>query len=546
MIMRNRTDNRKTLIFGIDGGTWDVLDSLIERGFMPHLARLRAEGAWGDLMSIVPVNSAAAWSSILTGLSPANHKVFDFFAWNPETQSRTTVNSTWIPRPTMLDLMGEAGNVLALKIPMTYPPWQINGKMVSGLPSPDDEAAFTYPKEIATELNGLIERGSASRSWEQEGDNRHVILDQMEAAHRVLEKMSDHLLKDNQTDICFVVARDVDELQHFFWDSLNGNDQYGYLPRLEKYFTSIDRYLGRMLDWAGVDARVIVLSDHGFGPADNIWHLNGWLESKGFLSIKQDFQSPGKSHNITFAVRVNFALRRRLRKQLNRFGIEAKWLEQSLQRIKLRSQSHTDLQGIDWGSTLVYAGNGGEEWLSLHINLKGRDPHGVVTPEQYYNVREELRRLLLENAEPRVLEVHHSEDIYDIKDPRSSAIPDLLVQTVEGNVKSDFALNPSAVFEQSKFVKGCHRQRGMFLLYGPDVNQSYGNASLLDMPATILAWLGIPVPKHFEGRALIEFIEALNGETQKEDTDTTEAVPVFFSEEEESGVRKKLESLGYL
>jgi predicted AlkP superfamily phosphohydrolase/phosphomutase len=543
----NHNQQRRTLIFGIDGGTWEVLTPLMDKGIMPVLKGLKDGGAWGTLYSVIPVNSAAAWSSMLTGMSPAEHGVFDFLSWNPNTKNRTAVNSTWLPRPTLIDLMGEAGPVLSLKVPMTYPPWSVNGQIVSGLPTPDDESAFTYPEDLAVKLNPMIESGSACRSWELEGDRRDIILDQVEAAQRVLEKMTEYLLEEGQPQTCFVVARDIDELQHFFWDALSGSDTFGYKHRLEQYFQKIDTYLGRMLDWAGKDARIIVHSDHGFGPVTGIWHLNEWLRSRGFLGTKVESEGIRQAVYLSWNVRLKFALGRRALKAMKHFNLKGTRIEQSLAKIRLQSVRDADLMGVDWGSTLAYAGNGGEEYLSLHINLKDREPNGIVPPEQYEKVREDLRSVLLCTTDPEVVAVHRSEDIFDISDPRATAVPDLIVQTAEGNVKSDFCLNPPADYEASKFVNGCHRREGMFLFSGPDVIPSEGDASLLDIPATVIAWQGIPIPNHFRGQPLHKFINNLS-EAKREDDEsrTPSATREFFSEEEEAGVRKKLESLGYL
>jgi predicted AlkP superfamily phosphohydrolase/phosphomutase len=245
-------------------------------------------------------------------------------------------------------------------------------------------------------------------------------------------------------------------------------------------------------------------------------------------------------------VRLKFALGRRLLKVIKKVGGKGDWLESYLQQIRMKSVHGADLLEIDWGSTVAYAGNGGEEWISVHINLQERDPFGIVAPEHYNDVREALRNNILEHGIPEVSRVHRAEEIFNISDPRSSLIPDLVVETFNGDVKSDFALGTSAIYEQSKYVKGCHRRAGMFLLAGPDVIQSKGKASLLDIPATVLAWQGIHVPKHFEGRTLCEFITGISEERREEETTMTEVEPVLLSDEEEEGVRKKLESLGYI
>lgn len=39
----------KVFVLGLDGATWDVLEPLIQDGWLPNLARLREQGAWGSL-----------------------------------------------------------------------------------------------------------------------------------------------------------------------------------------------------------------------------------------------------------------------------------------------------------------------------------------------------------------------------------------------------------------------------------------------------------------------------------------------------------------
>jgi predicted AlkP superfamily phosphohydrolase/phosphomutase len=537
---------RRTLIFGIDGGTWEALDPLIERDVMPCLGNLRERGAWGNLESVVPVNSASAWSSILTGVAPERHGIFDFLAWHPHKRKRTTVNASWLPRPTILDLMGQQGAVLSLKVPMTYPPWPVNGAIVSGLPTPDDESTFSYPKGLAKRLNPLIERGSAGRSWELARENRHHILDHLEAAHRTLVRMTDRLIEEVNPDVCFSVARDVDELQHFFWDVLSGDDEFGYLPRLEAYFAGLDRYLARMLDWAGSDGRIIVFSDHGFGPVEGIWHLNDWLRRKGFLRLKSDDAAEVESLALPRSIRINYAVRRRLLAGMKRLGCQGQRLSDSLAKLKLRGFRHADLAAVDWTCTLAYAGNVGEEWLPVYINLEGREPEGIVSLEHYTRVREDLRQTLEQNQDPVVLVVHRGEEIFDVEDPRLTDAPDLVVETLSGAVQSDFAFNRPEVFEKPNFRNGCHRRRGMYLLAGEDVRPVRFDADLLDIPATILAWQNIQPPDKFCGKVLSDLFAELSVPEPSELLSLNSEEKAYLSEKEEADVRKKLESLGYL
>jgi predicted AlkP superfamily phosphohydrolase/phosphomutase len=548
-----KKSDRRTLIFGIDGGTWEILDPLLSRGVMPTLRRLKEQGAWGRLQSVVPVNSAAAWSSFLTGLPPEKHGVLDFFAWKSGTAKRTTVNATWLPHPTILDLLQEEGPILSLKVPMTYPPWTIRGAMVSGLPTPDDESAFTFPQDLAGRINALTAKKSAGRDWELQDSGRDLILNQLDAAQDNLERTTDLLISEYpDARIAFVVARDVDELQHFFWDALTASPHEEasiYLPRLERYFSRLDDYLGRWLVWAGTNARVVLLSDHGFGPVEGIWHLNEWLKLKGFLRVRDDAQTYAKEEGFTLSRRLNYAVRRRLLRAGKRLHFPCKGLEKSLEGIKFKSLHQADLGGVDWSETLAYAGNVGEEFLPLYINLQGREPFGIVSPQQYAKVREDLRMTLMNNRLPAVKTVHRAEDLFGIADARQAATPDLIVETVSGGVQSDFSLGASQAYEPSRYRKACHRRQGMFLLSGPEVDSGRYDADLLDIPATILAWQGVPVPEYFGGNILDHILAELPGR-KKEAGAGLSSEPVvkreYLSDEDEAGARAKLESLGYL
>jgi len=52
-----------TLVIGLDGGEWDVIDPMIEAGKLPNLSQLKDEGISGPLESITPPVSPPAWNS---------------------------------------------------------------------------------------------------------------------------------------------------------------------------------------------------------------------------------------------------------------------------------------------------------------------------------------------------------------------------------------------------------------------------------------------------------------------------------------------------
>ena len=69
----------RTVIIGLDGATFDVLDPLMRDGTMPFLARFLAQGTRAGLRTLVPALTPPAWTSLMTGRSPGHHGVFEFF-----------------------------------------------------------------------------------------------------------------------------------------------------------------------------------------------------------------------------------------------------------------------------------------------------------------------------------------------------------------------------------------------------------------------------------------------------------------------------------
>src|SRR5262249_16482210 len=74
---------RRVLIIGLDGATFDVLDPMIDRGLMPNLKRLVAEGSAGPLESTKPPIPPAAWTTFMTGKGPGRHGIVDFLRYDP-------------------------------------------------------------------------------------------------------------------------------------------------------------------------------------------------------------------------------------------------------------------------------------------------------------------------------------------------------------------------------------------------------------------------------------------------------------------------------
>ena len=63
---------RQTVLLGLDGATFTVLDPLMRDGVMPFLKEFAATGVRADLRSVIPALTPPAWTSLTTGRSPGH------------------------------------------------------------------------------------------------------------------------------------------------------------------------------------------------------------------------------------------------------------------------------------------------------------------------------------------------------------------------------------------------------------------------------------------------------------------------------------------
>ncbi|MDA4116233.1 MAG: alkaline phosphatase family protein, partial [Thaumarchaeota archaeon] len=142
-----------TLVVGLDGATFDIIDPMIKQGKLPNIKRLMDMGSRAKLASSSPPLSAIAWTTITTGVNPGKHGIYDFahrarksYEFIPYTAKDKRAPSLW-------GHLSENGkSVCVVNVPLTYPPEEVNGVMLSGFPSPPNSMDWTYPQSLAEDL----------------------------------------------------------------------------------------------------------------------------------------------------------------------------------------------------------------------------------------------------------------------------------------------------------------------------------------------------------------------------------------------------------
>ena len=143
-------DGRRVIFVGLDGADWSLLDRYAADGTMPALARLVREGASGTASTLHPPLSPLVWTSMLTGVSPLEHRILDFLRVNPVSHQREPITSDARQVPAIWNMASAAGKkVGSLGFWATYPAEPVNGLMVS-------DRLFTFLYSEASPPPGVV------------------------------------------------------------------------------------------------------------------------------------------------------------------------------------------------------------------------------------------------------------------------------------------------------------------------------------------------------------------------------------------------------
>ncbi|MGH2698278.1 MAG: alkaline phosphatase family protein, partial [Actinomycetota bacterium] len=151
---------QRSVVIGLDGVAWRVLEPLIDNGQMPRLASLREQGAWGVLASTVPTYTPPAWTSAITGVNPGRHGIYGFIEGHAQYERRELVHSGRIESPTIWEMARAQGLRAGIyNVPLTYPPQALDGWMVSGMMTPgwgEQQRGFAYWDKGSADLETRI------------------------------------------------------------------------------------------------------------------------------------------------------------------------------------------------------------------------------------------------------------------------------------------------------------------------------------------------------------------------------------------------------
>ena len=532
------------LVLGLDGACQSVLEPLVDDGVVPNIAALCERGAVGPLESQLPPWTPSAWPSLYTGRNPANHGVYDFlrfdgYDWEIVNRSHVEAHAVW----ELLSMEGYSSVVC--NVPVTHPPRPVDGVVVPGYTAP--EAPDCHPSGLWEELNSELGAYSlySDPLGEESTDERRK--QGYERLSRMRGSAFRYLVDQHDPDFGFVQFQQCDTVFHEFPHETD---------TVRRVFAAIDSEVGAILDACDPDVTLLV-SDHGIGPMDGYeFRVNDYLREAGLVSTtaegggmpswkaisrkqQRNGDDPGAVAQSTAERALEVAARAGVTSQRLAGVVRQLGLEDAVRSVVPDDIIRAGTEQVDFSASTAYMRSRTE--MGVRLNVAGREPDGVVAPDEYEQVRREVIETLeaartpdgeavFERVAPReaVFEGPHLDDAPDIV-----TVPTDFDHFLVANLKGAQFGEPTEPWE--------HKREGIVAIAGEGITPTttLGDSHLFDITPTILSLFGLPVGAEMDGTPL-SAVEPTGTTTYPSPDDRA------VSTTGDGAIEERLSNLGYL
>jgi len=467
------TEKKRVFVFGIDGAPPELIfDKWLDE--LPNIKKLVEEGFHSKIETTIPPSTCVAWTSFFSGLDPSQHGVYSYTVRdNFEYKGSRLVNSRDVKGEMLWEILSKYNKkTISIGVPLTYPienKTSPNFSIVSGFLTPTFNEKSVYPKEFFEEVKNLIPNYSFDvnvglASYKQTGKEELI-----EKCYKMTKQNIDlikHCIKNKEWDLLIGVLVASDRLEHSFWSYIDKTHRYykgetQYKNLLKDYFIYLDREIGEIVKLLPKNTTIIISSDHGMDKMNCRFNLNDWLIKEGYLVLK-----------------------------------EAPPLPQKLK-----------MEDVDWSRTRAFSV--GAYFGRIYLNLKGREPQGVVNKEERGELQKEIAGKLKQIKDDKGNEMDNKiffpENIYSGEFINQA--PDLMIyfDNLHCGVNNDVGNTEDYSWATTKGSDDAgHAPLGTFIFYNNKLKGQKEKINICDVAPTILSELNLPIPEKLNGKKLQE------------------------------------------
>ncbi len=493
---------KKVIVIGIDAGSWNLIDPWINAGKLPFIKQLMERGVWGNLESCIPFITSPAWKCYSTGKNPGRLGAFYWFDFDRQKKEIKPCSSLSFKSEELWDYLSESGYRCGIiNMPLTYPPKEVNGVMISGIHA-FEWSNYTFPKKIKKGLQTKYNYKIMPAHHFLEEDK---IVNELKEIFTTRFQVACDLLKNENLDFLNLTIFAIDGVQHYYWDQIIKNRDDNIILDLWK---TIDCGIGSLLssieNEIHSDYDLFIISDHGATRTKARYNINMWLRDKGYLIFKNDLIK--HSMSSIFLEKIGLTKGRLVILFQKYRHIIGKFVSQEDIIVKGFGQHFFDeageigitalLEQIDWTKTKAFVIGEGLLFLNIPQNS-----------DEYEKIRKtlitEIENITNPKTGEKITSVKKREDIY--KGKYVDRAPDLVLIPTEGYLINDYISKKGNFWSYSrKKYSSCHKQEGIFLAYGCDIktNMTIDKVKIYDIAPTILHLFKVPIPKDIDGHVL--------------------------------------------
>ncbi len=463
----------KVFVIGLDCAPPELLFDTW-RDTLPNLGQLIDQGLYSQVMSSTPAITVPAWSSMTSGKDPG---VLGFYGFRNRRDytydNRYIATGLSVKEKRVWDILGKAGKQsIIVGVPQTYPVQPINGRLISSFLTPNTtnpRLQWTHPPSLRDEIDALLAPEAYDVDVPQfRTDDKEYLLKQIYDMTRKRFKTMRYLLDEKPWDFFMFVEMGVDRIHHGLWSHHDPthpkhDPNSPFVNAIKDYYVYLDEEIGTLLERLPLGTHVITVSDHGVKPMVGGICINEWLRREGYLTL---------------------------------------WDEPSTRYI-----SPFEKVEVDWSRTTAW-GDGGY-YGRIFLNVQGREPNGIIPPDEYETVRDKLAAHIASipdpDGKPIGTVVFKPEEIYR---QVNNVAPDLLVYFGDLSWRSvgSFGHNDIYTFENDTGPDDAnHAQNGVWIYarLGEDLGgKLLPDTQLMDFAPTVLNIFGLPIPADMQGNII--------------------------------------------